>query len=218
MKDRTRRKQGESSLAAVPSRSRFSGTEVLVFDFDKTLTYKDSFTQLCCRRMHKFTRWWVFPVWVILKISSKIGFISVKKEKELCLRLLFPHHISEYISVCQDFSSHIELTPIVNRLKQAYAEGNRIIILSASPREYIQLLFTEVEVYAMETKVDFSGKILGINQHPYNEGKLNVLLEKGITHIDEMFYDSKSDEVLIPLSDVWHKVTDGVIAQTFYSH
>lgn len=190
----------------------------LVFDFDKTLTYKDSFTELCYRRMLKFTRWWVFPIWVILKISSKFGFMSVKKEKGLCLRLLFPHHISEYISVCQAFSSQIKLTPIVNQLRQALTEGDKIIILSASPREYIQLLFPEVKVYAMETKVDSSGKILGINQHPYGQDKLNVLIENGITHIDEMFYDSHSDEVLISLCDVWHKVNDGIIVHTFYSH
>lgn len=189
--------------------------KVLVFDFDKTLTYKDSFTQLCCQRMLHMTRWWVFPVYITLKILSKFRLISVKREKEIAIYILFPHRISEYNKICQEFSSRIKLNPIVNRLNKAIDPRNRIIILSASPREYIQPLFPEIEIYATELKVDHTGKIKGIDRHPYGPAKSEVLVAQGVTHIDEMYYDSHSDEVLIPLCDVWHKVAAGKIIGTY---
>ena len=148
------------------------------------------------------TRWWVFPVYITLKILSKFRLISVKREKEIAIYILFPHRISEYNKICQEFSSRIKLNPIVNRLNKAIDPRNRVIILSASPR-------------ATELKVDHTGKIKGIDRHPYGPAKSEVLVAQGVTHIDEMYYDSHSDEVLIPLCDVWHKVAAGKIIGTY---
>lgn len=189
--------------------------KILVFDFDKTLTYKDSFTQLCFQRMLKITRWWVFPIYITLRILSKFKFISVKKEKEIALYLLFPHYISEFNEICRKFSSKIKLNPIVDNLNKAIILKNRAIILSASPREYIRQLFPEIEIFATELKVDCTGKIKGIDRHPYGLAKLDTLVAQGITHINEMYYDSHSDEVLIPYCDVWHKVHAGKIIYTY---
>lgn len=188
---------------------------VIVFDFDKTLTYRDSFTQLCIRRMRHPIRWWIFPVYVSLKVLSKCGLLSIKKEKEISIRLLFPRDISRYRKICRDFALHIGLSSITEKLNEAVACRERVIILSASPQEYICALFPMVEVYALELKCGRDGKIMGIDKHPYGFMKLQALAAKGVVHIDEMYYDSHSDEVLIPICKVWHKVSAGNIIGTY---
>ena len=61
--------------------------KTVVFDFDKTLTYKDSLTELFiqCIGGNFLLRFLYF----CLKVMSKLGIISVKTEKLFMIRILF---------------------------------------------------------------------------------------------------------------------------------
>ena len=56
-----------------------------------------------------------------------------------------------------------------------------------------------------------NGRILGIDRHPFYHEKVECLKQMGIEQVDEMYYDSKWDEVLIPMCKVSHKVENGQI-------
>ena len=182
----------------------------IVFDFDKTLTYKDSLTQLFMTQM-KGWRVIYLPYFVILKVLSKIKVISVLREKELLMNALFPRSEKDLQRLFLDFVPTIVLSPVNNILKEYNAEGSRVIVLTASPEKYLKLLFPKCEVIGMRFSY---GKGFQITQHPYGKEKLKCLLDRGVNLVDEMFYDSKSDEALIPLCKKWNRVKDGVIIET----
>lgn len=189
---------------------------VVVFDFDKTLTYKDSLSQLLLWRMRKWPYMLFFPIYCGLKILAKFKIISIRDEKEWSIKYLCPKSIMDFDAMCCNFALQVKLNSIADILQHEVEKGSRVILLSASPVNYLCHLFPNVEIIATTFRLDSSLNIISIDQHPYGKNKLKYLLEKGVSHIDSMYYDSKSDEVLIPLCKEWNLVRSGrIIKQEF---
>lgn len=183
---------------------------VCVYDFDKTLTYRDSFTQLTLSQLKK-AKIALLPLYFCLKLLSRFRLISVKKEKELCLRWFFPKNIDDFNRLCVSFAPRIRLSPIRELLAEDIKRGNTVYILSASPECYIRTIFPDAEVIGMRFRTDSCGEIVAIDRHPYSAEKRRILESLGIMHIDYMYYDSKSDEVLRPISERCFQVKNGQI-------
>lgn len=179
-----------------------------MFDFDKTLTYNDSLTQLFLWRMRGW-RIIFMPLYFTFKVSSKIGVISIKREKELSIKVLFSNDYLTFDSQCRLFAPKIKLTPCFSLLQEEINKGSQVIILSASPSNYLHHIFTNVTIVATTFCVNDQSEIIAIQQHPYGEEKLRCLLNIGVSHIDTMYYDSKSDEALIPICNEWFRVANG---------
>ncbi len=177
--------------------------KVVVFDFDKTLTNYDTLTTFFSANTRGFCRIEYF----FLKVLSKIKVLSVIQEKEIMLTKL-SHKINLDESLSK-YSKVIQLNTVKKILDNEINMNNHVIILSASPEIYIKSLFPDCEVHCLIYEIK-KGKVR-IIQHPYGKDKVNVLKSYGIDYIDSMYYDSLSDEELIPLCLEWNKVKDGKI-------
>lgn len=184
--------------------------KTIIFDFDKTLTYKDTMNQLFIWRMKGF-RLIYWPIFLFLIFLVKLKIITIKKLKEVCIKLLFPNKQEDILSLCKVFSKEIELTQIANILEKKIKEGERVIILSASPIYYLQEIFPEIEIIATTFIFNSQKAFNCIKEHPYGKNKYKSLIERNITIIDELYYDSQSDEELFPLCKVAYKIANGNI-------
>lgn len=188
--------------------------KTIVFDFDKTLTYKDTMNQLFFLRM-KGMRSLYWPIYLFLVFLVKLRLITTKKLKETSIKFLLPKHKEKIIETFKDFSKMIILADtIVDILNKNIKAGNRVIILSASPIYYLRELFPKAEIIGTTFEFGSDMKFKKIAEHPYGKEKLNSLIRKGIINIDEMYYDSKADEEIFSLCTVAHKINKGNIIKT----
>lgn len=187
--------------------------KTIVFDFDKTLTYKDTMNQFFFWRMRgkRMMYWPLFLFWVIL---VKLKLMTVKRLKELSIKMLVPRKKDAMMSLFKKFSREIKLAETIKIFNERVKEGNRVIVLSASPIYYLQEIFPNTETIGTIFEFDSNMMYCSIIAHPYGKDKYNELVKKGIVSIDEMYYDSKSDEELFPLCKIAHKVRNGKIIKT----
>jgi HAD superfamily phosphoserine phosphatase-like hydrolase len=185
----------------------------ILFDFDKTLTFKDSLTQLFLERINGIN-FMYFPLFILLKFLSKVKFISVKKEKEILIKLLLPKDRNLLEDLFDLFAEKIKLTPIIVDILNTEKEaGNRVIILTAAPEYYVNKIFPDIEVYGTTFFFNEKFKFISIDSHPFGIEKIYILKNLGINRINEMYYDSKNDEVLCSLCLLSHKVKRGKIIE-----
>lgn len=182
--------------------------KTVVFDFDKTLTYKDSLTELFiqCFGGNFLLRFLYF----CLKVMSKLGIISVKAEKLFMIKLLFKGKEKKFADACR--KQKIQFTPIIENLRSALDSGYRVIVLSASACYLLDALFEKTKVEVLGTTFEVrNGCIKGICQHPFDKEKVDTLKKYGVDAIDDMYFDSSHDECLIGMSKHWHRVRKGII-------
>ncbi len=185
--------------------------KIIVFDFDKTLTFQDSFDQLLRWRMKQTPRGLLLsPVYAVLKIASKLHWISVKREKWLQTKLFLPMALEAFENLCKDFAPKIKLSPICRILEAERKAGNRVIILSASPAYYLRYLFPDCEIMALEFSIH-GDRFAGIAEHPYGVDKIKCLHTHGISRLDAFYYDSASDRVVCSMATTSFRVRNGEI-------
>lgn len=186
---------------------------IVVFDFDKTLTYKDSLAELFRCRLNVFTG----ICYSLLRVGSKIGLISVAQEKLVMIRILFGADEGRFKVACVEQASQIKLTPIIDILKQHLLHKDRVIIMSASAKYLLDEVFKgyDIEIIGTEFLV-VDGKIVKIVQHPFGKEKLEALKRHNVTDIDDEYFDSPHDECLKSITKNWHKVKDGVVVDYKY--
>lgn len=183
----------------------------IVFDFDGTLSYKDSMKELFNEQMVGVKK--VYRVYYyLLKVLAKLKITTVKFEKEHMLKLLFHSDVEAFASACREQAGRFQLNPVFGKVQEHIDRGDRVIILSASSMFFLETVFKGMKVEIVGTSLKcHDGCILGIDRHPFYHEKVSCLKQMGITEVDEMYYDSKWDEVLIPLCKVSHKVKNGMI-------
>jgi len=186
--------------------------DVIIFDFDKTLTNYDttfSFFLFCCK-YHKI-KYLLIPFFIFIKLSSKFKIISVKKEKEIGLILFCPNDVSEFRKRCSQFATTIKLNEIYHSCFIKLKNKN-IIIASASFQLYLECLFPENIVIGTTVELDKDmKKIIGIDNHPFGKEKAEILLTKGISMINSFYTDSKTDIPTSQLSEKTYWVKRGKI-------
>lgn len=183
--------------------------KVVVFDFDGTLTNYDTLARFFAEQIKMQGRVWQNVLLFVLKVLSKLKITSIRFEKEAMLNVLFRGDKMKMLSAFSEYAGHIQTNNLGDLLKLKLAEGSRVIILSASPTEYIQMVYPQCEVIGLDYAVD-NGK-LRVTRHPYGEEKKRILLYMGLNQIDEFYYDSKSDEAVLPITIKGFKVFHGVV-------
>ena len=103
--------------------------KTIVFDFDKTLTYKDSLKELFLQEMTGF-RYPLRLIYFFLALLSKSKVITVRKEKEKMISLLFDSDKSIFEEKCRSQAKTIKLNPVFNRVSGYLSDNDRVIILS----------------------------------------------------------------------------------------
>ena len=183
--------------------------KVVVFDFDGTLTNYDTLVKFFIEQIKMQKRYGLYVVLFALKVSSKLKMTSIAFEKMTMLRLLFGYNMVKMRSAFIDYAKRIQLNELGNLPNRKQLEGDRVIILSASPSEYIKQVYPKCEVVGLEYVL--TRESLTVTRHPYGEEKKRILIDMGLEQIDEFYYDSKSDEAVLTIVIKEYKVNKGKI-------
>lgn len=185
--------------------------KTVVFDFDGTLSYEDSMKELFNKQMRRCRK--LYRVYYyLLKVLAKLKITTVKFEKEQMLKLLFHSDVLAFAKASSEQAKSFKLNPVFSKVQEHLAMGDRVIVLSASSMYFLDEVFKGMNVELIGTTfMQENGRIQGIERHPFYYEKVECLKQMGICEVDEMYYDSKWDEVLIPMCKVSHKVVNGQI-------
>lgn len=182
---------------------------ITVFDFDKTLTQKDTFNLF----LYFVAKHYVFYIpkriiYFTIIFLRKIRLISNITQKTFALNLFLPDNEESIDKYIIPFAKSIIMNKNIVSMMRYQQTHSNVIICSASPKKYIQYIFPESYVIGLEFTKNIK---YYITRHPYLQQKLNFIKEIGITEIDELFTDSYSDRYLAKISKVINVVKNETI-------
>ena len=182
--------------------------KTVAFDFDKTLTLKDTnldFFKFAGKKQKLFEL--RFSIFFLFKVLRRMRLISNTYLKNLGILLFLKNYSrEEYISVARDFARVIQLNHKVKEILHEYrSEKHHVIIITASLSDYVRPLFPNIEIIGSE--IDFSNGKLKLKKHCYKEYKIECLKNAGTKKIDVLYTDSLSDIPLVKISSKIYLVT-----------
>jgi len=185
---------------------------VIVFDFDKTLTYKDTlfgFYAAASRSVPVFKM--KRPFFLFVAAAYKLGLISNLTLKKagvwFYLRGLSHNELNE---IGQAYAGKIELNNIYSDEFLKYP-SEQIIIISASFEEYLKPLFPNHRVVGSRLSYSDENRVNGISVNMYSEEKKEWLHNQGIKEIDSLYTDSYSDKPLMEIAECTFLVKNGAV-------
>lgn len=186
--------------------------KTVVFDFDRTLSKKDTnlafFYFFAKKQKYGSLK---LIIYFLYKIIQKFRVISNESLKNIGLSLFVrPLTYENYLELCKLFAKDIEINKEVNKRYDEYCLANEnVIILTASIKEYVEFLFPEAKVLGSE--IIFNEKGTYLSFHCYGENKLYALNKNNIFQIDDVYTDSLSDLPLVRISKKIFLVKSGII-------
>ena len=195
---------------------------IAAFDFDGTLTVKDSFPAFI-RYATGTPRFLAgFLLYAPHLVLMKLGLYPGDKAKEQVFSHFFKgwEH-KRFQALGQAFSAQIETfrnESVIKRMQEHIAEGDTVYIVSASIREWIEPWSHKMgvdAVLATEVEVDADGKLTGRfkTRNCNGEEKVNRLLQvepQRDTYTLVAYGDSRGDKPLLALADTGILVIDVV--------
>jgi phosphoserine phosphatase len=182
----------------------------VVFDFDKTLTEKDTLVGFY-REVSKseFMFKLKLPLLWMAAIIYKTGFISNSTLKKIGIWLFLKgkNRIDIQKSALK-YSSKIKLNKIQKNDFLKYPSEN-VIIISASFEDYLRPLFPDHEVVGSTLAYE-KDIVIGLSSNMYGNNKRDWLLNQDIDRVAEFFTDSYADLPLMKLSDTVYLIDKGI--------
>ena len=178
--------------------------KIIVFDFDKTLTYKDTLIGFYIFVSNKnFLFILKMLIYLFYMILAKVKFVSNDKLKNKGVHLFLKgKDIIKLKQKSVEYSENI----LLNKIYVNYDFNNlneKIIIVSASFQDYIYPLFPQnVKVIGSKLKIK-DNKVIHLDFNCYSERKVEILMKKGLLEIDVLYTDSISD---LPLANISKKI------------
>ncbi|PKD43247.1 haloacid dehalogenase-like hydrolase [Rhodohalobacter barkolensis] len=174
--------------------------QMIVFDFDKTLTEKDTLFGFY-RSVHKENFSFLIRRTIHLGAAFiyKLGIINNDQLKKIGVSLfLSGMPVSKLKIMAKEYIGDIKLNQVyyhdfLNAPKQ------KRVIISASFEIYLKELFPEEIVVGSLLKIK-KGTIVGLDRNMYGIRKRNYLMSIGINEIDCLYTDSYSDLPLMKMS------------------
>lgn len=183
--------------------------KIYAFDFDGTLTTRDTFVEFI-----RFVRGNKEALLGFLRFSPllllmKAGIYPNGK----CKRQLFTHFFKDmpvetFSDYCQRFArerASLLRQKGVDTLREALAAGHQAVIITASPCEWVQLFFPDVEVIGTRIEI-LDGKVTGrfASRNCYGKEKVRRLLDRfpeRDTYELIVYGDSRGDHQLLDIAD-----------------
>ena len=186
---------------------------VAVFDFDKTLTDRDTLfgfyrTVAGGDPLFFFKRILLIAAGVLYKA----GLITNCTLKRIGIYLFLKGTSRDELEdAARKYSEQIELNDIyLNHYQET--DGEKWIV-SASPEIYLRYLFPDDHVAG--TTFKYSGnKVMGLETNMFGQEKKKLLGKKGITRIHRLYTDSIADRWLMDISENVYIVNQGHIIQS----
>ena len=174
----------------------------VVFDFDKTLTEKDTlfgFYEEASRSVPVFKI--KYPFFILAAAAFKLGLISnltLKKTGVWCyLNGLTRDEVKE---VGETYAGRIELNNIYKEEFLKYS-SEQVIIISASFEDYLKPLFPKHRVVGSRLSYSKENRVNGVSVNMYGESKREWLQNHGVEKIDCLYTDSYSDKPLMDMAE-----------------
>lgn len=188
--------------------------KMVVFDFDGTLTLCDSFPLFIFYAVGFWRALWGFALYMPLLVMMKAGLYPNGKTKEKVLAHFFTGtNVSKFRDVCREFArthKHILRPQGVDAMQKALAQGAEVVVLSASPRLWVQPFFSEMEVNVIGTELEEDGQVLSgflKGANCYGREKVNRLKAAypSINNYNIVAYgDSRGDKELLQFAHEAH--------------
>lgn len=174
--------------------------KVIVFDFDKTLTYRDTLFDFFRFVTHKNSTYWFRVLFFIFSIFlTKIGVITNSNLKDFGI-FIFLKGISkdDLTSKSKQYSKKIILNKLYSNFN--FKSKNQIYIITASFVDYIIPLFPRnVKIFGSKFKFK-KNKIFALDFNCFKSNKKETLIRNGINEIDVFYTDSFNDISLAKFS------------------
>jgi len=176
--------------------------KIVVFDFDKTLTYVDTilpFFKFCAKKDIKYP--FKLGSYYALMVLAKFGYISNFKLKDIGIKLFLKNlDKNKFERLSKDFKNHVKLNTLY--YETDFSDKNiQYYIISASFENYLKHFFpSNVKIIGSKIKFE-NNKPVGLLFNCYKQAKLKALKKEGINQIDIFYTDSFSDYPLAKISD-----------------
>jgi hypothetical protein len=172
---------------------------VVVFDFDKTLTYKDTllgFYRSVSRRalFHPLTL-----LYLVCPILHKCGGLSNDRLKGAGVALFLAGMSRQALTA--GAKSYAETIALNRIYREIFAHTPRPIVASASFEELLTCMFQPPAIVVGATlSYNSRGEVVGLEQNCHGPQKVTRLNAIGISSIDKLYTDSFSDVALMKIS------------------
>lgn len=186
--------------------------QIVAFDFDGTLTTKDTLLEFiryaCGTRAFLLGFLRYAPLLVLMKLHLYPNY----KAKQRVFSYFFEGMTLEtFDSLCQRFandSRHLLRPEGIKVLQQAYANGAEVLIVSASIDNWVKAFFPEMKVVGTQIEVK-DGRLTGcfLTNNCYGQEKVNRILalypHRSEYHLTA-YGDSRGDRELLAFADESH--------------
>ena len=142
--------------------------KLVLFDFDGTLTKKDSFPLFIKYCTSNLTYFWGFSLHIIPIIAYKLGFLSGEKLKQKILSWFFKGIDETFLKKKgEEFIEYLFIKKLLNEniiqnLESEINAGNTVCVVSASPEIWIYPFCKKMKIDCICTEMKFvSGKFTG---------------------------------------------------------
>ena len=174
---------------------------IVVFDFDKTLTNKDTLFGFYSKaNKRNFLFFSKRVILIFFAILFKMKLISNDRLKWVGIYLFLKGKTrTEMQNTGKKYAQTIQLNKVYEDVFLKTPRENRIIV-SASLEEYLKPLFGGERIFASNLLYR-DEKVIGLNRNMYRDRKKEQLKRVGTEKIDVLYTDSFADKPLMEISD-----------------
>lgn len=186
--------------------------KIVAFDFDGTLTTRDTLLEFIRYAKGSMNFWLGFLRYAPLLVLMKLGLYPNYKAKQKVFSHFFKGmKIEAFNDLCQRFAHdnlHLLRSQGVTTLMQAQDDGAEVVIVSASIDNWVQPFFTDVTVLGTQIEVK-DGFLTGrfLTNNCYGEEKVKRILalypHREDYHLTA-YGDSRGDKELLAFADESH--------------
>jgi phosphoserine phosphatase len=185
---------------------------IVIFDFDKTLTHKDTILGFFLFSARKGL---LFPFKVMLyaaaMVCTKLKLMSTRNLKAIGVKLFLANMERAQLEACaRQYARRIGYNDVFRKEYQLVLteQDATVLIISASFVEYLKYIFPEETIIA-STLAYKDERVCGIAFECYGEKKVEELDKRNIDRIDIFYTDSFSDAPLARKASQIYLVKNG---------
>lgn len=174
---------------------------VIVYDFDKTLTYRDTLFDFFRFASDKNIFYpFKVTIYFISMVLAKFNLFSNKRLKSIGVALFLKGLEKKiFMNRCENYYLYIEFNQLYKKL--SFDKDADYYIVSASFEDYLRPLFPSF-VKILGSRIEYQDeRVDRMGRNCYKNKKVDYLKEIGVDSIDTLFTDSFSDYPLATISD-----------------
>ena len=183
--------------------------KIYAFDFDGTLTTKDTLIEFICYAKGLMALGLGFLRYAHLLVMMKLGlYLNYKAKQKVFAHFFKDTTLDDFNALCKAFaasSSHLLRPNAIEAINLAIEEGSEVVIVSASIDNWVQPFFPQVKVLGTQIEV-IDGKLTGrfLSKNCYGQEKVNRILSLYPNRQDyhlTAYGDSRGDKEMLAFAD-----------------